>query len=72
MTKLQEILEELKALPPEGLERVAEYIHGLHSTTQQERKALLRRTAGSLSNKEADEFARIIEEGCEQVDERDW
>ena len=72
MAKLQDIFEELKTLPPEGLERVADYIHRLHSASQQERKALLRRTAGSLSHEEADELARIIEEGCEQVDERDW
>lgn len=72
MVKLQDIVEELKALPPEGLQRVAEYIHGLNAASQQERKALLRRTAGSLSSEEADEFARIIEEGCEQIDERDW
>jgi DNA-binding transcriptional regulator/RsmH inhibitor MraZ len=72
MAKLQDILEELKTLPPEGLERVAEYIHGLQRTKQKERKALLRRTAGSLSHEEADELARIIEEGCEQIDERDW
>jgi DNA-directed RNA polymerase subunit F len=72
MAKLQDIVEELKTLPPEGLERVAEYIHGLHANNQKERKALLRRAAGTLSNEEADELARIIEEGCEQIDERDW
>jgi hypothetical protein len=72
MANLQDILEELKALPPEGLKRVAEYIHGLHAVSQKERKALLRRTAGTLSNEEANELTRIIEEGCEQIDERDW
>jgi hypothetical protein len=72
VAKLQDIVEELKTLPPERLARVADYIHRLHSASQQERKALLQRTAGSLSNEEADDLARIIEEGCEQVDERDW
>jgi len=72
MAKLQDIVEELKTLPPERLERAAEYIHRLNFASRQERKAALKRTAGSLTNEEADELARIIEEGCEQVDERDW
>jgi hypothetical protein len=72
MVKLQNIVEELKALPPEQLERAADYIHRLNSASRVERKAALRRTAGSLTNEEADELARIVAEGCEQVDERDW
>jgi hypothetical protein len=40
MMKLQDILEELKALPPEGLQRVAEYIHELNAAGQQERMSL--------------------------------
>ena len=70
--KLEAIVEELKTLPPQRLEWAASYIHRLHSASQQERKAALRRSAGSLSNEEADELARIIAQGCEQVDERDW
>ena len=62
MVKLQDIVEELKALPQEQLERAADYIHRLNFTSQQERKAALRRTAGSLSNEEADELDQIIEE----------
>lgn len=72
MAKLQDIVDELKTLPPERLERAADYIHRLHFASQEERKAALRRTAGSLTTEEADEFERIIEEGCEQIDERDW
>jgi len=69
---LEAIFEELKTLPPRRLARAADYIHRLHSDSRMERKAALRRTAGSLTNEEADELARIIEEGCEQIDERDW
>jgi hypothetical protein len=72
VAKLQDIVEELKTLPPERLERAADYIHRLHFASQEERKTVLRRTAGSLSNEEADELDRIIKEGCEQIDERDW
>jgi hypothetical protein len=69
---LESILEELKTLPPDGLVRAADYIHRLHSASRAERKAALRRTAGSLTDEEANELARHIEEGCENVDERDW
>lgn len=69
---LDAILEELKALPPAGLERAADYIHRLHSASRAERKAALRRAAGSLTDEEASELKRHIEEGCENVDERDW
>ena len=67
MVKLEDIIEELKTLPPERLEKAADYIHRLNFASQQERKAALQRTAGSLTNEEADELDRIIEEGCEQV-----
>ena len=69
---LDAILEELKTLPPAGLERAADYIHRLHSASRAERKAALRRAAGSLTKAEADELARNIEEGCENIDEPDW
>jgi hypothetical protein len=66
------ILEELKTLPPGGLERAADYIHRLHSAGRLERRAALRRAAGSLTDVEADELARNIKEGCENVAEGDW
>jgi len=69
---IEAIFEELRTLPPDGLERAADYIHRLHYASRLERKAALRRTAGSLTDEEADELARNIEEGCENVDERDW
>ena len=72
VSKLEAIVEELKTLPPERLETAASYIHRLHSSSRAERKAALKRAAGSLTNEEVDELARIIEEGCEQIDERDW
>jgi hypothetical protein len=66
------ILEELKTLPPGGLERAADYIHRLHSASRLERKAALRRAAGSLTDEEAGELARNIEDRFENIDERDW
>ena len=69
---LEVIIEERRTLPPQGQERGADYIHRLHSGSRLERKAALRRTAGTLTDQEADELARIINEGCEQIDERGW
>jgi hypothetical protein len=69
---LEAIFEELKTLPPNRLERAADYIHRLHSASRIERKAALRRTAGSLTNEEADDLERNIAEGCEKIYERDW
>ncbi len=72
MIKLESIVEDLKALPPNRLASAADFIHKLRTTSDAERSAIIDRTAGSLTPEEGDELARIIEEGCEQVDERDW
>lgn len=47
------VFEELKSLPPRGLEMAADYIHRLHAGSRLERKAALRRTAPSLASEEA-------------------
>ena len=72
MSRLETIFEELKALPPDRLQKAAEYIHRLQVTKQSERNALLRDTAGIMAGQRGEEFAKNIQEGCEQVDERDW
>ena len=72
MSRLDAIVEELKALPPERFEQAADFIHGLKTIDRDDRKASLRSTAGILAGDVGEEFARNIEEGCEQVDERDW
>ncbi len=72
MGKLETIVEELKTLPPDGLDSAADYIHRLKTITPAERVDIIKRTAGSLTPEEGDELTRIIKEGCEQIDERDW
>ncbi len=72
MSKLETIVAELKTLPPDRLDSAADYIHRLKTIGSAERMAIIKRTAGSLTPEEGDEVARIIEEGCEQIDERDW
>ena len=69
---METIVEELKTLPPPKLEQAASYIHGLRETTKAERLAALERSAGILTDAEGAELERVIEEGCEQIDPRDW
>ena len=69
MSTLDTAIEDLKALPPSNLERAADYIHRLKLITEEERHAIIDRTAGSLTPEEADELDRLIAEGCEQLDE---
>jgi hypothetical protein len=72
MSKLEAIFEELKTLPPDRLESAADYIHRLKTISPADRLSIIRRTAGSLTPEEGDELARIIEEDCERIDERDY
>jgi len=71
VSKLETIVEELKTLPPDRLDSAADYIHRLKTISPTERIVIIERTAGSLTPEEGDELARIIEEGCERVDEPD-
>ena len=44
MSKLENIVEELKALPQERLDRAADYIHRLRTISAAERNAIIDRT----------------------------
>ena len=72
VSPLEHICEDLKTLPPDKLEMAAKYIRRLKPISQAERDAALARTFGCLSSEEADELERVIEEGCEQINERAW
>ncbi|MBI1791579.1 MAG: hypothetical protein HYR60_28960 [Acidobacteria bacterium] len=72
MSPLESIVEDLKALPPARLEVAADFVHRLKRISEEERQAILIRTAGALSAEEAGELERVIEEGCEKVDEDGW
>ena len=72
MTKLETAIEELKVLPPEKLEVAVNYIHTLKGPSYEARMAALDAAAGLLSDEEADEMARVIEEGCERIDLSEW
>jgi hypothetical protein len=72
VSPLENIVEDLKMLPPDRLKMAASYIRQLKPISQAEREAALARTFGCLSPEEADEMERVIEEGCEQINERAW
>ena len=72
VSPLENIVEDLKALPPDRLEMAANYIRQLKPAIKEERDAALARTFGCLSPEEADELERVIEEGCEQINEHGW
>lgn len=72
MSPLDSIFEDLKALPPARLEVAADFVHRRKRISEEERQAILARTAGALSPEEADELERVIEEGCEKIDEHGW
>jgi hypothetical protein len=72
VSRLEAIVEDLKSLPPDRLEMAAHYIRQLKPISPEERRAALDRTFGCLSPEEADELERIIEKGCEQINEHCW
>ncbi|MEO8597734.1 MAG: hypothetical protein ABI759_30720 [Candidatus Solibacter sp.] len=72
VSRLEAIVEDLKSLPPAQLEAAADIVHRLKRIGEDQRQAILARTAGALSPVEADELNRIIEEGCERIDESGW
>ena len=72
VSRLEAIVEDLKSLPPAQLEAAADIVHQLKRISEEERQAILTRTAGALSPEAADEMNRVIEEGCERIDESGW
>jgi hypothetical protein len=72
VSPLENIVEDLKSLPPARLEVAADFVHRLKRISEEERQAVLAQTAGSLSPEDADAMERAIEEGCEQINEHGW
>ena len=72
VSNLETIVEDLKSLPPDSQEAVADFVRRLKPVSLAEREAALARTFGCLSPEEADEMEKVIEEGCEQVNEQGY
>ena len=69
---LESIIHDLKSLPPAKLQVAGDFIHQLTQSSVEDRRAALARTAGVLSAAESEGWIRVIEEGCEKIDERNW
>jgi hypothetical protein len=65
----ESIVEDLKSLPPDRLEMAASFIRQLKPISQAERDAALARTFGCLSPERSRRVGKVIEEGCEQINE---
>jgi len=72
MNRLELLVEELKALPPHKLAEAERAIRALRSMPSETIHAGLASTAGTLSKEETDEWERIINEDCRQLDGRSW
>ena len=72
VSPLENIVEDLRSLPPARLEVAADFVHRLKRISEEERQAILTQTAGSLSAEDADAMEKAIEEGCEQINEHGW
>lgn len=68
MAVQEAILRDLQLLPAPMLQQVADYVHSLSLRAAGERQAAFEASFGSMSQEEADEFDRVIEEGCERVE----
>jgi hypothetical protein len=44
----------------------------LPKTTFEERKSMLDTLSGSWTNEEAEDIKKVIEDGCEKIDESEW
>ncbi len=72
MSTLEIIVEDLKALPSPKLAEVAAFVHRLREVNRTERLASIERSAEILSESESAELEKIIQDGCEKIDARDW
>jgi hypothetical protein len=72
VSTLEIIVEDLKALPTPKLAEVAAYVRRLREVNREERLSAIERSAEILSESESAELERIIQEGCEKIDARDW
>lgn len=66
VSPLENIVEDLKSLPPGRLEVAADFIQRLKRISQEERQAILAQTFGSLSPEDAEAMEKATEEGCGQ------
>ncbi len=68
MSSLELAVATLRSLPEAFQGQAVEFIHKLHAANRQERLEALRKTAGSLTDEEADAMEHAIAQSFEHVD----
>ena len=68
MSSLELAVAKLRSLPEAFQGQAVEFIHKLHVANRQERLEALHKTAGCLSNEEADAMERAIQDTFGHVD----
>ncbi len=75
MNTLTNILQDLESLPAEKREKreeVCRYIRALKDEARLNKKAVLDRAFEKVNSGEAERLAKVIDEGCEQIDATNW
>ena len=62
-----ELLEQVKTLSADEKAAFARLFHELEADAEQKHRAF-EETFGCMTPQEADEFQRVIDEGCERID----
>ena len=69
----KKLIEDLKKMPFDSQKKVQEFAHALLITQSKGRSGKeMMKFSGTLSNDDAGELKRIIENGCEKVDLNEW
>ena len=69
MTSQQTIMADLEALPATALQKVADFVHQMRDMAVADRQAAFNASFGCMTAVEADAFERVIEEGCERIEQ---
>ncbi|MDZ4800958.1 MAG: hypothetical protein SGI92_22595 [Bryobacteraceae bacterium] len=68
MSKLDELIEELRTLPPDDLDRVENFVHRLTETRPRELHPAFAATFGCIQGKDAEDWLKAMEE-CETIND---
>ena len=60
MSVIESILKDLQSLPTSKLVEIARYVHGLNEAAHEERRAVLKRTHGALSEEDGEAFEQAL------------
>ena len=68
MSAMETIVEDLKCLSNERVQEAVAFVHHLKESSVEQRRRAFRETFGCMTSQEADDFQRVIDEGCERIE----